>query len=179
VIKSTSSRYFTSLKATHQAASRESDISTSTMRLLHVKTQELEEFYDTQVPEYAILSHCSRKEEVTFQDINGRKPDPSRSNILASRLRKENLRTFGLINVASSNVDSTNNALQYRWHLPPYTAAGNPSIRKPRRCLGVIFQAHLAFAYLTFVFNPWRDSPFVVFIRGMLAVTIKGNLGLS
>lgn len=39
------------------------------MRLLNVKTFQLETFFDTNVPEYVALSHTWNSEEVTFQDI--------------------------------------------------------------------------------------------------------------
>ncbi|RSL66574.1 hypothetical protein CEP54_003738 [Fusarium duplospermum] len=38
------------------------------MRLINVKTMELEEFFGDQIPKYAILSHTWGKGEVTFQD---------------------------------------------------------------------------------------------------------------
>jgi len=41
------------------------------MRLLNVKTMQLEEYVGDQFPKYAILSHCWGIGEVTFQDING------------------------------------------------------------------------------------------------------------
>jgi hypothetical protein len=39
------------------------------MRLLNVKTRQLEEFFGDEIPDYAILSHTWGKEEVTFQDL--------------------------------------------------------------------------------------------------------------
>ncbi|KAF9881118.1 hypothetical protein CkaCkLH20_01268 [Colletotrichum karsti] len=39
------------------------------MRLVNVYTLELEEFFDADIPEYAILSHTWGKDEVTFQDL--------------------------------------------------------------------------------------------------------------
>ena len=39
------------------------------MRLLHTKLLEFEEFFDSQIPRYAILSHRWAKKEVTFQDF--------------------------------------------------------------------------------------------------------------
>lgn len=38
-----------------------------TMRLINVNTMELEEFFDQEIPPYAILSHRWEKDEVTFQ----------------------------------------------------------------------------------------------------------------
>ncbi|KAJ4172110.1 hypothetical protein NW754_007708 [Fusarium falciforme] len=38
------------------------------MRLINVRTMELEEFHGDQVPRYAILSHTWGQGEVTFQD---------------------------------------------------------------------------------------------------------------
>src|SRR3954465_11232939 len=40
------------------------------MRLIHVQTRELREFFGTDIPRYAILSHCWGDKEVTFADIN-------------------------------------------------------------------------------------------------------------
>ncbi|KAH8750877.1 heterokaryon incompatibility protein-domain-containing protein [Hyaloscypha finlandica] len=40
------------------------------MRLLNVYTMKLEEYFGSQIPEYAILSHCWGMEEVTFQHIS-------------------------------------------------------------------------------------------------------------
>jgi hypothetical protein len=39
------------------------------MRLLHASTFSFDEFFDDEIPEYAILSHTWGEEEVTFQDI--------------------------------------------------------------------------------------------------------------
>ncbi len=39
------------------------------MRLLHVRSLQLQEFFDSQVPEYAILSHTWEKEEVLYSDM--------------------------------------------------------------------------------------------------------------
>ena len=39
------------------------------MRLLHTEDLRFEEFFDSQVPEYAVLSHRWGKQEVTFQDF--------------------------------------------------------------------------------------------------------------
>lgn len=42
------------------------------MRLLNAKTLQLDEFFDEDIPAYAILSHTwAEKKEVTFQDICG------------------------------------------------------------------------------------------------------------
>ncbi|RDW58282.1 hypothetical protein BP5796_12212 [Coleophoma crateriformis] len=41
------------------------------MRLINVETMKLEEYLGSQIPPYAILSHCWGTEEVTFQDITG------------------------------------------------------------------------------------------------------------
>ncbi|KAK9778662.1 putative Carrier domain-containing protein [Seiridium cardinale] len=45
------------------------------MRLLHAKTQTLHEFYEDDIPSYAILSHTWGEGEVTFRDI-GQFPSP-------------------------------------------------------------------------------------------------------
>ena len=39
------------------------------MRLLHVKTRQLEEFFGEAIPQYAILSHTWGRDEVTFLDL--------------------------------------------------------------------------------------------------------------
>ena len=39
------------------------------MRLLHTKSLQFEEFFDSQIPKYAILSHRWAEKEVTFQDF--------------------------------------------------------------------------------------------------------------
>ena len=41
------------------------------MRLLHSRTLELKEFFDSYVPPYAILSHTWENDEVTLQDMQG------------------------------------------------------------------------------------------------------------
>jgi hypothetical protein len=41
------------------------------MRLLNTSTLQLTEFYDTQIPAYAILSHRWGNEEFSFQDVSG------------------------------------------------------------------------------------------------------------
>ena len=44
------------------------------MRLLHTKDLRLEEFFDAQIPEYAILSHRWEEDEASYQDwIDGKK----------------------------------------------------------------------------------------------------------
>ncbi|KAK5989468.1 Vegetative incompatibility protein HET-E-1 [Cladobotryum mycophilum] len=45
------------------------------MRLLNVQTLEVEEFYESNTPPYAILSHTWGSEEVSLQDIQGRRAD--------------------------------------------------------------------------------------------------------
>jgi hypothetical protein len=46
------------------------------MRLVHTITFELHEFFEKQIPFYAILSHRWEEEEVTFQDLrDGRGPE--------------------------------------------------------------------------------------------------------
>ena len=46
------------------------------MRLLHTTRLEFEEFYDDQIPRYAILSHRWGRDEVSYQDfLAGRKLD--------------------------------------------------------------------------------------------------------
>lgn len=39
------------------------------MRLLNVKTKELQEFFEKSIPQYAILSHTWAEDEVTFRDF--------------------------------------------------------------------------------------------------------------
>jgi hypothetical protein len=40
------------------------------MRLIHVHTRQLSEFYGSDIPRYSILSHCWGSEEVTYQEIS-------------------------------------------------------------------------------------------------------------
>ncbi|KAI0201266.1 hypothetical protein F4808DRAFT_469900 [Astrocystis sublimbata] len=44
-------------------------LSQGNMRLINAKTRKLKEFFDDQIPDYAILSHTWGDDEVTFQDI--------------------------------------------------------------------------------------------------------------
>lgn len=50
----------------------------SNMRLLNVDNRQLDEFFGTGIPPYAILSHTWGKEEVTFHDLQ----DPTHKNKL-------------------------------------------------------------------------------------------------
>ena len=52
----------------HQA-SRRVDETIHTMRLLKASTRTLHEFFDNNMPKYAILSHRWEKDEVTFQNL--------------------------------------------------------------------------------------------------------------
>ena len=40
------------------------------MRLLNARTKKLEEFFDNEIPPYAILSHTWGQNEVRFKDID-------------------------------------------------------------------------------------------------------------
>ncbi|UKZ67720.1 uncharacterized protein TrAtP1_008878 [Trichoderma atroviride] len=40
------------------------------MRLLNTKTYQISEFFDYNIPEYAILSHTWALEELTYQDLS-------------------------------------------------------------------------------------------------------------
>ena len=42
------------------------------MWLLHTKTLQLEQFFETEAPSYVILSHTWQKEEVTFQEMQSK-----------------------------------------------------------------------------------------------------------
>lgn len=46
------------------------------MRLLNVRTRQLEEYHGNDIPKYSILSHRWGDEEVTFNDINGENGPP-------------------------------------------------------------------------------------------------------
>ena len=46
------------------------------MRLLNTQTLEFEEFFDVQIPEYAILSHRWGEKEVSFKEMRKGKPPP-------------------------------------------------------------------------------------------------------
>lgn len=49
------------------------------MRLINTRTLEIQEFFDTDIPRYAILSHTWGAEEVTFQDwLYARQQNPPR-----------------------------------------------------------------------------------------------------
>lgn len=49
------------------------------MRLINTTTLELREFFDSEIPEYAILSHCWDGEEVSLQEYqDGKKKEGSR-----------------------------------------------------------------------------------------------------
>jgi Heterokaryon incompatibility protein (HET) len=72
------------------------------MRLLNVKTMNLEEFSGLQIPKYAILSHCWGIGEVTFQDIQhvGR----SRWHLMA-----------GATKIRYATAESSRHDLNYVW----------------------------------------------------------------
>jgi hypothetical protein len=40
------------------------------MRLLNAKTRRLEEFFDKEIPKYAILSHTWGDNEITFKEFD-------------------------------------------------------------------------------------------------------------
>ena len=44
----------------------------SSMRLINTHTKELEEFLESEVPPYAILSHCWNENEVTYKEYTKR-----------------------------------------------------------------------------------------------------------
>ena len=46
------------------------------MRLLHTTTLELKEFFDSNIPKYAILSHRWGEKEVTFKEVRKRTAPP-------------------------------------------------------------------------------------------------------
>jgi hypothetical protein len=48
------------------------------MRLLHTEKLVLDEFFGSNIPLYAILSHRWESEEVTFQDLNASRGPPMR-----------------------------------------------------------------------------------------------------
>ena len=48
------------------------------MRLLHAKTLKFREFFDTNIPPYAILSHTWEEEEVSLQDMQSKVPTRKR-----------------------------------------------------------------------------------------------------
>ena len=45
------------------------NLSNLAMRLINVKTLEVEEFFDDRIPTYAVLSHMWDTDKVTFSDI--------------------------------------------------------------------------------------------------------------
>ena len=96
------------------------------MRLLNTQTFQHEEFFNKAPPRYAILSHTWGPEEVLYEKMVQK--DFAKSSYPVGVLFETAFGIYRLIRVASSNVNSTDNTLQYRWHLPPYAAADNLAI---------------------------------------------------
>jgi hypothetical protein len=69
------------------------------MRLINVTTYELQEFYDTQIPDYAIVSHRWRDGEVSFQQYERLLSDPARRKQLVESCS----RSLQEINTSSSS----------------------------------------------------------------------------
>jgi len=69
------------------------------MRLIRTDILELEEFFDANIPKYAILSHTWEKDEVSFQDMQGRnaKYKAGYTKIMLTRLSRMALDMSGLI----------------------------------------------------------------------------------
>lgn len=70
------------------------------MRLINVKTLELEEFFDADVPPYAILSHTWSDGEVSLNDWNDKR----------NRIYKP-----GYQKIARACAEAARDALQYVW----------------------------------------------------------------
>ncbi|KAI3326329.1 HET-domain-containing protein [Xylariaceae sp. AK1471] len=71
------------------------------MRLLHIRTEELYEFFEDEVPPYAILSHTWEIDEVTYDDLKCR--------------AKADERKAGWIKVVGSCCQALRDGLEYIW----------------------------------------------------------------
>jgi hypothetical protein len=98
------------------------------MRLLNTSSLELEEFWDNDIPLYAILSHTWEKDEVSFQDIQGgtAKNKAGYAKILAScnqatrsRLEYIWIDTCCIDKSSSAELTEAINSM-YRWYKNAY-----------------------------------------------------------
>jgi len=95
------------------------------MRLINVKTLELEEFFGDDIPPYAILSHTWEKEEVSFQDWQSPKSRTKKKGFekIQSCLKQTNISSIGHCWVDTCCIDKTSSAelteainSMYRWY---------------------------------------------------------------
>jgi len=78
------------------------------MRLLNVHTKKLEEFFDSAIPKYAILSHRWGSNEVTFQDLNAFDSQDWEAAAVDSR-------GPGLLKIVYTCLQAEKNYLEYVW----------------------------------------------------------------
>lgn len=48
------------------------------MRLINIQTKELEEFFESEIPAYAIISHRWSHDELTFKEVYKKRVDPNK-----------------------------------------------------------------------------------------------------
>ncbi|OJJ77283.1 hypothetical protein ASPBRDRAFT_233647 [Aspergillus brasiliensis CBS 101740] len=77
------------------------------MRLINTKTFQLEEYFDSDIPEYAILSHTWGKDEVSFQDIQTLSAGP--------RYRDRVIGKEGFLKIKYVCQQATRDGLDYAW----------------------------------------------------------------
>lgn len=109
------------------------------MRLLHTKTLTFEEFYDSKVPKYAILSHRWGEKEVSFKEMRKgtAQPGPGLSKI------------HGFCSLAAEHG--------YEWGWIDTCCIDKKSSAELRKAINSMFRwygkAEVCFAYLSNV--PW------------------------
>jgi len=94
------------------------------MRLLNTSTLEVQEFLESQVPEYVILSHTWRKEEVTLQDLlSGEAPTKKGYTKLTGCCKKAKDDGFTYCWIDTCCIDNTSSAelsedinSMYQWY---------------------------------------------------------------
>ena len=94
------------------------------MRLLNTKTIKLSEFFDADIPPYAILSHTWGKNEVTFQDLDrARAKGPKAYSKVAGCCAKAASHGFEWVWVDTCCIDKSSSAelseainSMYRWY---------------------------------------------------------------
>ncbi|KAH8654577.1 heterokaryon incompatibility protein-domain-containing protein [Tricladium varicosporioides] len=97
-----------------------------TMRLINAQTRQLEEYFESRVPPYAILSHCWGEGEVLFQDINSsewhRKTGARKINFACAQTLKGDL-NLNYVWIDTCCIDKSSSAelseainSMYRWY---------------------------------------------------------------
>jgi hypothetical protein len=79
------------------------------MRLIDVRTRQLSEFFDVNIPPYSILSHCWGTEEVTYQEISASVSSSSDS------AKPAYLEKVGYQKIDSACLQSTKDHLEWLW----------------------------------------------------------------